>query len=33
MIKGNNGKFPKKERVTMTGEIFKNKEKTTPSPG
>ena len=33
MIKGNKGKFLKLDRMTIAGEILKNKDKTTPSPG
>ena len=32
-MKGNNkGKFMKQERITLVGEIIKNKDKGTPSP-
>ena len=32
MIDGHIGKFMKKERITVAGEILKNKDKGTPSP-
>lgn len=33
MIPSKTGQFQKSQRITLAGEIIKNKDKTTPSPG